>query len=206
LTSDAPGDYPAPMPDHGAARRLGRYHLSCVAAALAGLALQGCGPRVDVHAERSRIATFGRYRTYVWAASVVPARSPGEMDAALLDRRIRDSVDRRLAAKGYLRTEGTGTLLVDYDVRTRTGSSDSFSDYFRYRRLGGTNQAEQAWVGGYAEGTLVVQLTDTRTRELAYWASATTVIDEEVDRERLDEAVGRMFADLPPASGEGGRP
>jgi hypothetical protein len=176
------------------------------ALAVAAAVLQACGPRIEVHAERSTIATFGRYRTYVWASPVVPARSTAELDAALLDRRIRECVDRRLAAKGYVRTEGTGTLLVDYDVRTEAGSTDSFRDYFRYRSLGGAKEAEEAYVAGYAEGTLLVQLFDARTRELAYRASATTVIGEAVDRDRLDTAVGRMLADLPPAATQGGSP
>jgi hypothetical protein len=198
LTRGRRATIPPPMtgdgPRGGATRRLRRVGgiVSCAV-------LVACGPRVEVRAERSTIATFPRYRTYVWAASVVPARSPGEMDASLLDRRIRDAVDRRLAAKGYVRTEGTGTLVVDYDVRTRTGSTDSFSDYFRYRRLGGANEAEVAYVSGFEEGTLVVQLVDPRSREVAYRASATTVVDERVDRERLDDAIGRMFADLPVA-------
>jgi hypothetical protein len=188
------------MPDRDPRHADGCDRMRRLAGVLACVALQACGPRVEVQAERSTIATFGRYRTYVWASPVVPARSTGETDASLLDRRIRECVDRRLAAKGYVRTEGSGTLLVDYDVRTRTASTDSFRDYFRYRSLGGTNEAEQAYVAGYAEGTLVVQLFDARTRELAYRASATTVIDEPVERDRLDDAVGRMLADLPPAA------
>lgn len=188
---------------HRRRREVTRHHIRYVAGILACLAIDACGPRVDVQAERSQIATFPRYRTYVWASSVVPARTTGEMDASLLDRRIRDAVDRRLAAKGYVRTEGTGTLLVDYDVRTREADTESFRDYFRYRRLGGSQDPGESFVAGYQEGTLVLQLFDARTRELAYRASATTVIDEDVDRDRLDDAVGRMLADLPPA-GSGG--
>jgi hypothetical protein len=61
---------------------------------------------------------------------------------------------------------------------------------------------------GYEEGTLVLHLVDTRTRELAYRASATAVIEEGGDRRRLEEAIERMLADLPRAintgKGEGG--
>ena len=61
-------------------------------------ALTGCGPRIEVHAERSRIATFPRDGTYEWAFPAAPARSAAETEASLLDWRIRNAVDRALVA------------------------------------------------------------------------------------------------------------
>jgi hypothetical protein len=165
----------------------------------AGVATYGCSPRVEVRAERSRIATFGRYRTYAWARGAAPARSGAEVEASLVDWRIRAAVDRQLAAKGYVRTEGEASLLVDYDVAVEERSADSFGGYFRYRRLGGAKDTSESYVRGYAEGTLVVRLVDSRTRELAYHASASAIVDEGGDKRRLEEAVERMFADLPRA-------
>jgi hypothetical protein len=159
-----------------------------------------CGPRVDVHGERSRIATFGRYATYAWATPAVPARSAGEQNAALLDWRIRDAVDRGLAAKGYVRREAAGSLLADYDVVTRPEDDASFRDYFRARRGGGDSRLAAA---GYPEGSLVLHLVDARTGEIAYRSSATSVIAADVDRGRLDDAVARMLGDLPAAMAAG---
>lgn len=154
-----------------------------------------------MHAERSKIATFGRYNTYAWRRQALPARSTGEADPALLDWRIRKAVDDRLAARGYARTEGEATLLADYDVKTRAADPESYREYFRYRREGGTRDLGQAALQGYEEGSLVFQMVDARTGELAYWASATAVIGEGGDRDRLEKAIARMLADMPRAGG-----
>jgi hypothetical protein len=167
-------------------------------------ALTACGPRVDVHAERSRIATFPRYGTYAWAIPAAPARSAAETEGSLLDWRIRNAVDRALIAKGYVRTDGAASLLADYDVAVREEHAESFLGYFQYRHRGGTKDMGESAVAGYQEGTLVLHLVDARTRELAYRASATAVIEEGGDRRRLEEAVERMLADLPRAAPTGG--
>jgi len=159
--------------------------------------LAACSPRVEVQSERSRIATFSRYRTYVWVSSAVAARTTAEVEASLLDWRIRNSVDRALAAKGYVRTEGSASLLVDYDVVTRERNTDTFREFFR-------NRIEEPFAQGSTEGTLALQLVDARTHEMAYRASATGVIDEHVDRRRLEAAVDRMLADLPHVMEKGG--
>jgi hypothetical protein len=158
-----------------------------------------CGPRVAVHAERSTIATFGRYDTYAWSGAAAPARSVAETEASLVDWRIRNAVDRGLAAKGYVRTTGPASLLVNYDVKVRQQDAYSFREYFRYRQLGGPEGMGSSWVQGYEEGTLVLYLVDARTREPAYRASATAVIASGGDGKRLEDAVGRMLADLPAA-------
>jgi hypothetical protein len=161
--------------------------------------LAACGPRVVVHAERSTIATFGRYGTYAWASGATPARSAAETEASLVDWRIRNAVDRGLAAKGYVRTTGAASLLVNYDVTVRQQDAYSFREYFRYRQLGGSEGMGSSWVQGYEEGTLVLYLVDARTQEMAYRASATAVIGSGSDAKRLEDAIGRMLADLPAA-------
>jgi Domain of unknown function (DUF4136) len=161
------------------------------------VALAACGPRVQINAERSTIATFGGYDTYAWALPAAPARSAGETEASVVEWRIRNAVDRVLATKGYVRTDGPASLLVDYDV----AAPDSFREYFRNLRRGGST----SFAEGYEEGTLVVHLVDARTRVLAYRASATGVIEQNGGKDRVEEAVERMFANLPAVMPSRGR-
>lgn len=149
------------------------------------------------------IATFARYRTYAWAGPAGPARTPSESGAALLDWRIHAAVDRALAARGYERTSGTASLLVDYDVVIAPASSPAFRAYFRGRRSSGEDVGDMA--RGFEPGSLVAYLVDARTRELAYRAWAFDVIDEDVRPRRVDDAVERMFATLPPVMETGRR-
>jgi hypothetical protein len=177
-----------------------------VALLIAVALLPACGPKVAVQAERSTIATFGRYDTYAWASPVAPARAAGETQAALVDWRIHNAVDRGLAAKGYVRVDRGASLLVDYDVATPEKSTAAFRDYFAYRRQDSRLGMGEAFAGGFAEGTLVLQLMDTRTRQRAYWATATHAISEDgADGARIDDAVAGMLKDLPPAMVPRGR-
>lgn len=176
-----------------------RAHRLLPSLLVAAATLQACGPRVEVHAERSRIATFQRYGSYTWASPAAPARTPAEVEPALLDWRIHEAVDRALAAKGYDRTQRAASLLVDYDVVPRERDSESFRSYFRHRRLGHSADTGESFARGYEQGTLVLHLVDSRTRELAFRASATRVIEEGVDRGRVEKAVERMLADLQPS-------
>src|SRR5262245_17415783 len=95
------------------------------------VALGACGPKVQVSAERSRIATFGRYETWAWSVPAAPARTASETNAALLDWRIRNTIERALAAKGYVRMDGHATLVADYYVTVPAGASAGFEQYFR---------------------------------------------------------------------------
>lgn len=159
--------------------------------------LLACGPRVTIHTERSRIVTFPRYQTYRWISAAMPARSSRDTAASLIDWRIRNAVDRGLAAKGYRRTDAAATLLLDYDVRPRAEDA-AFQDFFRERRL---HDGGEPFSIGYPDGTVVVHLVDARTGELAYRASASHVIREDGDEDAIDDAIAGMLADLPPAGG-----
>jgi Domain of unknown function (DUF4136) len=160
---------------------------------------------VEVRGERSRIATFPRYRTYAWASPATPARSPAETSAALLDWRIHADVDRELAGKGYVRTDGAATLLVDYDVVTGADDSTAFRDFFAARELVTDRALGVAFARGFPPATLVVHLVDARTHELAYRAWATDLIHEGVKPGHVDDAIRRMLVDLPSVAAVGDR-
>ncbi len=165
-----------------------------VSPALIFAMISGCAPRVG--GERSTIATFPRYRTYAWAGPAAPVLAPSESGAALLDWRIHTAIDRALAARGYERTSGTASLLVDYDVVAPAGSDPAFRAYFRGRHSGAEDLGDM--VRGFRPGSLVVYLVDARTRELAYRAWSFDLIDDDASPRRVDGAVEHMFRTLPP--------
>ena len=122
---------------------------------------------------------------------------------ALLDWRIHADVDRELAAKGYVRTDGTATLLVDYGVVTRAEDSTAFRDFFAARQVGADRALGEGFARGFPPETLLVHLVDARTGELAYRAWATNLIREGVKAGEVDEAIRHMLANLPPVTGDG---
>ena len=155
-----------------------------------------CAPRVG--GERSTIATFPRYRTYAWAGPAIAARPTEQTGAAILDWRIRAAVDAALAARGYERTSGAASLLVDYDVVVPSTGGAAFRAYFRDRRSAAEDLGDMS--RGFPAGSLVVYLVDARTRELAYRGWAFDVIADDASPARVDDAVSRMLAAVPAVS------
>ena len=117
-------------------------------------------------------------------------------------RAVEADHDRQMAARGYQLVGNDGAdLLVAYRVDTREREmEDSFSDYAQYRRAGGTEDPGTAWVQGYEEGTLVIEVSDARARELVWFGSATAVVNPKLREKRMPIAVERIFERFPGAA------
>jgi hypothetical protein len=166
--------------------------------------LLGCSP-TSVKTKSAPIVGVAGFHTYDWGtpAPVVVAEEDRERDAAVLEYTIRDAVDRQLAAKGYRRVEG-GTqpdFLVDFGVRLEEKSTDSFGQYIQYRDLGGKQGMGSAFVFGYEQGTLAIEVTNAHTNQRAWSGSARAVLDDGQDVVKLDASVARILADFPDAGG-----
>ena len=120
---------------------------------------------------------------------------------SLLDKRIKESVNSQLAAKGYTQEATNPDFLTLY----HTGAEDkvNVTDYgYGYGRYGG-------WYGGggvdvyqYKEGTLILDVIDAKSKQLVRRGFAQGTIDPDAPTEkrekRLNEAVSRMLANFPP--------
>lgn len=164
-------------------------------------ALAGCSPTLAVKSQAMPWANLSSYRTYEWAAQPATALRQTGDESAVLDWRIRAAIDDGLAARGYRRAAGNPPdVLVAYDVVVREKNTDSFRGYFGYLSQGGRKGLGDAFVEGYDEGTLVIELVDQRTRDVAWRGSASGVIDPAHPGRRVDQAVGEILARLPPAA------
>src|SRR5688572_2059292 len=153
-----------------------------------------------IRAEARPGTSFAGYTTYAWrSASAARPEWPARDDRTALDWRIRSLVDREMLRRGFT---GAGArdagLLIDYHIRTRdTAIEDQFGEYARYRAEGGRQGWGDAWVGGYREGTLVIEASDRRTGELVWYGAATAVVNPELREKRLPIAVERIFERFP---------
>jgi hypothetical protein len=155
---------------------------------------------MQVQAGRNPAADFSRYATYAWKTPGVPAPQWPQQDArAAFDWRLRTLVDQQMARAGYQLVGNDGAdLLVDYHVDSnQQDMTDSFQDYARYRAQGGEESPGEAWVQGYTEVTLVVDATDSRSRLLVWYGSATAVANPKLREQRLPVAVERIFERFP---------
>src|SRR5262249_31705173 len=104
----------------------------------------------------------------------------------------------QLAAKGYDKgPSGQADFLIDYHLERATRTTDSIGDYIRYRNSGGEMGPDQSFVFGYEEGTLIVEVFDAQTRELAWRASASAFVHPDQQSEKLTNAVRKMMQRFP---------
>ena len=125
-------------------------------------------------------------------------------DAAVLEFTVRNAIDQQLAAKGYRHVERgeRPDFVVDFGIRLEEKSTETFGEYIKYRDLGGKQAMGPAFVFGYEQGSLVVEVTDARTETRAWTGSGHTVLDDGQDVLKLEASVGRIMADFPaPAAG-----
>lgn len=173
-------------------RRLG---LLLLVAALAA----GCASAA-VKTKTSPSFDVSAYRTYEWGtpAPVVIADQERERDAAVLEWTIRNAIDQTLAAKGYQRiVAGDPDFLVDFGVRLEEKSADTFGQYIKYRDEGGKQGLGSAFVFGYEQGSVAIEITDARSSTRLWTGSERIVLDDGQDVTKLEDAASRILAAFP---------
>lgn len=163
-------------------------------AAAAALTAAGCSS-ITTNVDFDTTAHFDRYHTYAFKDV------HGQNAFAL--KRVQAAIDRTLAAKGLAKADGEPDLWVVLHTRLRNERQvTTFSSGWGWR---------WGWRGGYWNtarvenipvGTLVVDLVDTKAKDLVWRGAASRVVDrDETPQERtgkIQEAVDKLFADFPP--------
>jgi hypothetical protein len=163
-----------------------------------GLAPAG-SPSIRVNTETLPWTDMSGYRTYRWWKLPLNEKPGHSEREGLLDWRVRNAVERELAARGYAQdTAGTPDFVVRYDVRLHEESTSSFREYLAYRADGGGKDMGDALMG-YEEGTLTLDVVDVATRRLAWRSAATAVIEQNPNGKLIDPAVTQMLARFPAA-------
>jgi hypothetical protein len=174
-----------------------RRHRIVAVSLFACVIAAGCAP-MRVHSYAAPRVTF-HFRTYAWAAEdSVPTGDPRLDNNRFFSERVRDSVDRELAARGFEKTaSGTPDLLLHYHASIMQEIEIAApTDRFEHCLNCGTSV--------YDAGTLVIDLVDARTSRLVWrgWAERVdTVIDNQdwMD-ETIDLTVAQIMKRLPPRS------
>jgi hypothetical protein len=173
--------------------------LRAVAAlAVTALALTGCASmHVSSYVERG--VDLRQYRTYAWGpADTFSTGDPRLDDNPFFDGRVRAAVENHLAARGFERMAGGAPdLLVHYhaSVAQQIYARDIDRQY-------GYCDDGDCRPEVYDEGTLLIDLIDTRTNTLVWrgWAEDSfegVVENQDWMEAEIDEAVARILETLP---------
>jgi len=159
--------------------------------------LVGCSS-IETKVDYDRAASFSSYKTFAYK----DVRTP---DSPISMRRVQAAIDKTLTSRGFAKADGTPDLWVVLHTRTRrqtqvTSYSSGWGWGWRWRGpYWNAARVEQIPIG-----TLMVDLIDTKAKELVWRGSASRIVEADEtakDRdEKVQEAVNKLFDGFPPKS------
>lgn len=135
---------------------------------------------------------FTQVKTYSWS-KVSTANS-------IWDKRVEDSINRELTAKGWTQVPSGGDLnLVAVEKTSVHQEFDTYYDGFGGRRFGRMGESTTS-IDSYQVGTLIVSMFDGRSKQLVWRASSSGDLSKNPakDEKKLDKDVDKMFKHFPP--------
>ena len=154
----------------------------------------------QVKADYDRNVNFGQYKSYSW-------EQVKTKDALDVDR-IKSAVNADLAAKGWTLVDSGGDVSIiaiemTRDQQTLNTFYDGFGGGWGWRRFGGGGFGEATTTTEtYKVGTLVIDLFDTKTKQLIWRGASSDTLSNISDKniKNLDKGVEKMFKNFPPGS------
>jgi hypothetical protein len=154
----------------------------------------------QVKTDYDRSANFGQYKTYSW-------EQVKTKDALNVDR-VKSAVNAALAAKGWSQVDSGGDVSIIAVETTQEQQSlntfyDGFGGGWGWRRFGGGGFGEATTTTDtYKVGTLVVDLFDTKTKQLLWRGTSSDTLSNNSNKniKNLDKGVEKMFKQFPPGS------
>ena len=170
--------------------------------ALVGMTLvfAGMASAQQVKTDYDRSANFALYKTYSWEH--VETKDPLNVD------RIKHAVNAVLAARGWTMVDSGADVAVvameiTRDQQTLNTFYDGLGGGWGWRRFGGGGFGEATTTTDtYKVGTVVVDLFDTKTKQLIWRGSASDTLSDNSDKniKNLNESVDKMFKHFPPGA------
>jgi len=164
------------------------------------LLLAGKASAQQVKTDYDRSANFAQYKTYSW-------EHVKTKDALDVDR-IKSAVNAALAAKGWTQVDSGGDVSIvavemTRDQQTLNTFYNGVGGGWGWRRFGGGGFGDATTTTEtYKVGTVVVDLFDTKTKQLIWRGTASDTLSNNSDKniKNLDKGVEKMFKQFPPGS------
>jgi len=143
----------------------------------------------DVQVEFDPGFDLSAYTTYAWREGT-PARRKAAED------RIRESVDRELAAAGLSLTSESADLWVVTHVLVDEHSLRDLRDEAYWSFIKGVKSVDPYALG---RGTVVIDLVDPKLEKIVWRGAVSQAIDKDMkpDSKKIDEAIHQVLKRLP---------
>ena len=153
-------------------------------------------------------ANFSTYKTYAWSEKTDDTTKKSMSDSPLVHKRVRESVDEQLQAKGLRNVDAAqADLLVNYHlsvaVTGHTSSSVSFG-VGSYGHRSSVGLSVGVPVGGRTieEGTLLIDIVDAKKNSVVWQGASSRQLSRSPTPEKtkavVDEVVSEILAGYPP--------
>ena len=163
-------------------------------AVLALLPLTATAASARITTDYNHKLNFGQYKTYSWSAVKTPD--------SLWDQRVKDAVNKELAARGRTLVPSGGEVSVSARdaIRNQQELNTSY-DGFGGGRWGGFGMATTT-VDDYKVGTLIVQMFDGTNKNMIWQGVAGDTLSNNSSKnvKNLDKNVHKMLEHFPPNS------
>jgi hypothetical protein len=164
-----------------------------------GLLVSACGPTLQVKTDYDRQATFSQYRSFRIDEGQFIEKGVPTQNTIVKDR-IQAALHNQLSAQGLTPAGEAADLAVRYAAGARTVKELESVGYGYPMAVGpywGPYPGD-FWVNEYPEGTLVVDLIDTRSNKLVWRAYVKSEGSGMSDQKFINKAVAKAFENFPP--------
>ena len=167
---------------------------------VATMMVTGCGPTLQVHSDIDKEADIANYRAYAWlSASEIESKGMNPIFYnELNDKRIKTAVDKQLIAKGFWLRSGDQPLQLHYHIIIDDKTVQLTEPAgFNYNNFG---ESRRTTVYPYQEGTLIIDLMDSKKKMLVWRGYASGIIEAGVAKnpeQAIDRAVKKIFKQFP---------
>ena len=184
--------------------------LAAAALGLSVLVLGGCAT-TDARTDYDPAADFSKFHTYVWAGGK-DITTQGVLENSLVDKRVKEIVTRQLVSKGLTEVPSgqPSDLVVRYWVGIKekqqietvpgAGFGMGYGGYGPYWGGHWGMAYDQVVVNNYREGTLIIDLIDAHTKELAWRAYLVQTVERDLQKTaaKAEKNAEAAFTNYPP--------
>jgi hypothetical protein len=164
------------------------------------LLMVACSPEIQVHTDFDPDYDLWTFKTFDWGqkVNIEEGKNPFHYNE-LNDKRIKSAVQDQLASRGYLLTEDHPDLVLHYHIIVADKSvlitEPNVYNYSSYWKRTETS------IYSYREGTLILDLMDSKTKNLIWRGWAVSPLDSSYKSEEVDKliksAVAKIFKKFP---------
>jgi hypothetical protein len=168
--------------------------------AISLLLVVACSPEITVHTDYDPDYDLWTFKTFDWGKKIdiEQGKNPFHYNE-LNDKRIKSAVANELTSRGYKLTEVNPDLTIHYhivvDDKSIVTAAPDGHNYSSYWKELETN------LYSYREGTLIVDLMDSKTNNLVWRGWAVSALESSYKPEEIEKlinrAVAKIFRELP---------